>query len=138
MKAHAHNIQSKIIEPNRTGPAFMIWCRLCLFLVGMFIFVVANLAPGTVAIGLGHDKLNHALAFACLTPLAAFAFPQAGLISLLFALMLFNAGIELTQAALAFGREPDLVDWGVGVLATLPVLGAVAIYRFARTARAKE
>lgn len=115
----------------------MTWCRLCLLLVGLSMLIVANLAPGTVALGSGHDKLDHALAFAGLVPLAACAFPQAGLITLFVALMLFNAGIEVSQAALALGRVPDLLDWGVGVLATLPVLGVVGIVRIALSSRSE-
>jgi hypothetical protein len=49
--------------------------------------------------------------------------------------MIFNAGIEISQAILDLGRQPDLADWGVGVLATLPVLGVLRLLPAARSRR---
>ena len=113
----------------------MIWCRLSLLVLGTIIMILANLAPGTIAIGSGDDKLNHALAFAVLAPVAACAFPRVNVIGLFFALMIFNAGIEISQAILDLGRQPDLADWAVGVLATLPVFGVIGLLRAARSRR---
>jgi VanZ family protein len=67
-----------------------------------------------------------------LTPLAAFAFQRATIVSVFFGLMGFNACIELSQAFLGLGRQPDVADWIAGVLATLPVLGVIGVARFIR------
>lgn len=109
--------------------------RVFLVAIGAIIMVIANLAPGAASIGLPGDKLNHALAFAVLTPLAAWAFPRTRVLVLFAALMLFNAGIEVCQAVLNLGREPDIADWGVGVLATLPFLTLLTFYRLVRVER---
>lgn len=110
----------------------MLERRLPLLLAAGAIAILANLAPGTIQLGTSSDKLNHMLAFAALAPLALFAFPRAGVASLFLGLALFNAGVELSQAILSFGREPDLVDWTVGVIATIPFLGVVGLYRLYR------
>lgn len=107
--------------------------RYFLFAVGLSILIIANVAPSTVSIGTPSDKLNHAIAFAVLTPLAVWAFPKTRVLLLFAALLLFNAGIEVCQAVLGLGRVPDLADWGVGILATVPFLGMVAVYRFLRS-----
>lgn len=95
--------------------------------------ILANVVSGSIVIGSGHDKLDHALAFATLTPLAACALPRAGIVPVFFGLTAFNACIELSQAFLGLGRQPDVADWIVGVLATLPVLGVIGVARFIRT-----
>lgn len=113
----------------------MSWRRLCLLVLGATIIMLANLSPGTVRFGTGYDKLDHALAFAVLAPVAAFAFPRVSVVRLFIALMIFNAGIEISQAILNLDREPDIVDWAVGVGATLPVLAVVAVVRIAHAKR---
>lgn len=110
----------------------MTWCRLCLLVIASLIMIMANVAPGTFAIGSGYDKLDHALAFATLTPMAICAFPRAGLVPVFLGLLVFNTGIEVSQAFLGLGRQPDIFDWIVGVLATLSVLGSIGCFRLIR------
>lgn len=110
----------------------MTLCRLSLLAFASIVMILANIASGSIFIGSGHDKFDHALAFATLTPLAACAFPRAGIVAVFLGLMAFNAGIEVSQAFLGLGRQPDVADWTVGVLATLPVLGVIGVARFIR------
>lgn len=110
----------------------MLERRLPLLVAAGAIAIIANLAPGTLQLGTPSDKLNHMLAFAALVPLALFAFPRAGVTAIFLGLAFFNAGIELSQAALSLGREPDPLDWAAGVIATIPFLAAVGLYRLYR------
>lgn len=103
--------------------------QLPLFAAAGAILVLANLAPGVLQLGSPSDKLNHMLAFAVLTPLALIAFPRASALWVFVGLALFNAAIELSQAVLGQGREPDPLDWIAGVLATIPILAVVGGYR---------
>lgn len=109
------------------------WLRLVFLIVATSIYVIANLAPVDVAIGTASDKLNHIMAFVVLAILAALAFPHVRLPILFALLLVFNAFIELSQAALNVGRQPDVVDWAVGAAATVPVLIGIALFRMSRS-----
>lgn len=106
--------------------------QLPFLVAAVAVAVVANVAPGAPQLGTANDKLNHMLAFAILAPLALFAFPRRGVASVFVGLAFFNAGIEVTQALLCLGREPDPFDWAAGVVATIPCLAAVGLYRLYR------
>lgn len=116
----------------------MSLCRLCLVAIASLILLLANLEPGTVAVGSGYDKLDHAMAYAALAPLAICAFPRASFVEVFAGLMVFNTGIELSQSIAGLGRQPDILDWAVGSLTSLIVLGAVAFFRFFCAQREKR
>ena len=116
----------------------MVVYRSFLFAICIAILTIANMAPGSLAVGTPNDKLNHLLAFAVLAPLTVLAFPKTKVLWLFGALMLFNAGIEVCQAMLNLGREPDFADWYTGVIATIPVLGTVAAFRLVKSKNEKR
>ncbi|MEE4213081.1 MAG: hypothetical protein V2I43_27865 [Parvularcula sp.] len=98
--------------------------------------IIANASPDAVRIGSSNDKLNHALAFAVLTPLAIWAFPRHSLVVVFLGLATFNALIEVAQAILEQGREADFADWLAGALVCAGLLVACALWRrFTRAAR---
>ncbi|MCV3205774.1 hypothetical protein OHD62_05515 [Mesorhizobium sp. YC-39] len=72
-----------------------------------------------IAISLGHDKLDHAVAFAVLVTIGYFAWPKhRG--KLTFLLILTGAAIEVVQGLQMIGRDRDAWDWaadcvGMGV-----------------------
>lgn len=121
--------ETRSATPEPFERSRMYWRRLLLFVVAAAVIILANLAPGSWQPGTSNDKLNHMLAFAVLTPLALISFPSTSVVRIFFGLAFFNAGIELSQAALSLGREPDPLDWLAGTLATIPVLAAVGGYR---------
>lgn len=86
------------------------------------MIVAANLPPDLASFGFQNDKLNHALALAVLTPLTIWALPNTGPVPIFVGLALFNAGIEISQAAFGLGRTPDVMDWLTGALVSLVVL----------------
>ncbi len=108
----------------------MLWFfRIALAGVGLSLLILANLTGEAVNAGFPWDKLNHFIAFAVLSVLTVIAFPHAHRARLLLALLLFNAGIEISQLLMGQGREPDVMDWTAGALATLGVLGCAGIWQ---------
>lgn len=111
----------------------IFWSRLALIITSVTVFVIANLPAGMVSIGSSNDKLNHAMAFAVLTPLVILAFPAIRLWWVFVGLIAFNGCIELSQAAFGFGRQADILDWLAGVVATAVVMvGFVAARAMSR------
>lgn len=109
--------------------------RFLLLIAATSVFVVANIPAHTFPIGFASDKLNHAAAFAVLTPLFLFAFPSVRLIWLFAGLLGFNALIELSQGFFGVGREPDVGDWLVGAVVTTAITSGFAIDRAIQTSR---
>ena len=96
--------------------------RLLLLMVAISLIFIANVPAKTFSIGFGSDTLNHAAAFAVLTPLLLFSFPHARLIWLIGGLLGFNALIEVSQGLLSLGREPEVKDWLVGAVVSSAIL----------------
>ena len=122
---------------GRHGPSIWFW-RALLVLLAVSVFVVANLPTGMASSVFANDKANHALAFAALTPLVVFSFPGLRLMAIFCGLLIFNAGIEITQGTLGLGRQPEVLDWVAGALATAAVLVLIQIARLLRAALAKK
>lgn len=93
------------------------------------IVVVANIPNNTLIVGASNDKLQHIIAFAILSSLAALGFPKLPLTRLLAVLVIINILLEAGQGLLSLGRQPDPVDFVFGVLATVLVLATVAVWR---------
>jgi hypothetical protein len=93
------------------------------------LLILANGSPELVPIGTSSDKLNHVLAFAVLTPLAVWAFPLTSILMVFLGLSAFNATIEFTQGVLGQGRQPDTLDWLVGVAVSATILLPIALLR---------
>lgn len=66
-----------------------------------------------IAITLGHDKLNHAAAFAVLATLGYVAWPDHRT-KLAVLLVLIAAAIECLQGLQMIGRYRDAWDWAAG------------------------
>lgn len=109
--------------------------RLLLLIVGLSVLLLANLPKASVPVGFASNDLNHAAAFAVLTPLLLFAFPSVRLIWLFVGLLGFNALIELSQGFLSLGRKPDVGDWVIGAVVSSAILSLVAIDRAMQTSR---
>jgi VanZ family protein len=72
------------------------------------------------------DKLQHIVAFAALSVLAARAYRETSLWQLLVGLSVFGALIEAVQAIPALHRDSDILDWAADTIAAGAVLVAVA------------
>lgn len=107
----------------------MTWRRGLLIITCLALLALANTSPGLIQLGFPNDKVNHALAFAAVTPLAVWAFPRARLVFVFLALAAFNASIEFTQAVLGQGRQPDLADWLVGLAVSATILLFIRLLR---------
>lgn len=108
----------------------MLWFfRIALVGCGIFLLILANLTGEAARAGFPWDKLNHFVAFAVLSVLTVIAFPHTHRVRLLLALLIFNAGVEISQLLMGQGRQPDLLDWTAGALATLGVLVCAEIWR---------
>lgn len=82
---------------------------------------------------LGHDKIEHALAFAALAFLARQAFPRltagaAGLGGLALTLTLYGAGIEWLQGLEIVGRTRSLADIAANSIGVALGLLAAAVW----------
>ena len=69
-----------------------------------------------------NDKVQHVVAFATLSLLGVFAYPQTRLAMLLVRLSLFGAFIEAVQAIPALGRDSDPLDWLADTVAVAVIL----------------
>ncbi|HWJ38418.1 MAG TPA: VanZ family protein [Sphingomicrobium sp.] len=78
-----------------------------------------------------NDKIQHILAFATLTLLASFAYPQWRIIRVLVGLSMFGALIEVVQAIPALQRDSDVRDWLADTIAVGTVLVALRWWRTA-------
>lgn len=103
--------------------------RILLIVVSVAIFIIANLPPGLVPAGPSNDKLNHFVAFFAISCAAIYAFPQSPLTHIFLGLIAFNVMIEASQAWFSVGRQPELLDFGAGALATVIVTLGHAIWR---------
>jgi hypothetical protein len=103
--------------------------RALLLVICAALMIIANASPEAVRIGSANDKVNHALAFAVLTPIAIWAFPRQRLLTVFLGLATFNALIEVAQAVLGLGREADFGDWLTGALVCASLLLASALWR---------
>lgn len=75
--------------------------------------------------GQPNDKIQHIIAFATLTLLASFAYPQWRSTKVLVGLSLFGALIEVVQAIPALQRDSDVRDWLADSVAVAAVLLAL-------------
>jgi len=69
------------------------------------------------------------MAFFVLTALTTFAFPNQRLVLLFSGLLVFNFLLEASQAVLALGRQPSLMDIVAGAIASIVVLVAEYVRR---------
>ena len=101
----------------------LFWAAAC------FAFVMAVIPHPPEVPGEPNDKVQHIIAFATLTLLAAFAYPRTLLLRLLAGLSLFGAFIEVVQAIPALHRDSDVLDWLADTVAVVVVLLIVRWWR---------
>ncbi|MEA3041665.1 MAG: hypothetical protein QOC65_1154 [Sphingomonadales bacterium] len=92
------------------------WAAAC------FAFVMAVLPRPPHLPGDPSDKVQHILAFAVLTLLAALAYPRVSAWRVGLGLSMFGATIELVQLVPALQRDGDIVDWCADTVSVLFVL----------------
>jgi hypothetical protein len=100
--------------------------RLAFWAAALFAFVMAVLPHPPQLPGAPTDKVQHVLAFAVLTALAAAGWPGAPRLRLLLGLSGFGVLIELAQMIPALHRSADWRDWLADTGAILAVLALAA------------
>ena len=102
--------------------------RALFWAAALFSFVMALLPHPPEVPGNPSDKIQHALAFATLGLLGAFAYPRLSTLRLLIGLSLFGAFIEVAQAIPALHRDSDVLDWLTDTVAAAAVLTVVRLW----------
>lgn len=100
--------------------------RALFWLLSLFALVMALIPHPPDIPGNPSDKIQHIVAFATLSLVGSIAYSRAKLLSLLVALSLFGAFIEVAQAIPALHRDSDPLDWAADTLACAVVLLLVA------------
>ena len=108
--------------------------RAAFWAAAAFAFVMAVLPHPPAVPGNPNDKVQHIAAFATLSLLASFAYPQTTLVALLMRLSLFGAFIEVVQAIPVLHRDSDVKDWLADTAAVAVVL--LFVWRRRRAVRA--
>jgi VanZ family protein len=103
--------------------------KLLFWLAALFTFVMALLPQPPKIPGNPSDKVQHAVAFAVLGLLAAWAYPGASPLLLIAALSGFGLLIEIFHLVPVLGRDSDLVDWIVDTVAAGLVIAVVSWWR---------
>lgn len=106
--------------------------RAAFWVAAVFTLVMGVLPHPLEVPGNPSDKLQHIAAFATLSVLGSFAYPQLALVALGLRLSLFGAFIEIVQAIPALHRDSDIMDWLADTAAVGVVLAVVALLRRAR------
>lgn len=75
------------------------------------------------------DKLQHLLAFAGLTALAAAAHPRTRFVKIGIGMALYGALIEIVQSIPALNRQAELLDWAADIAGIALALAALALLR---------
>lgn len=110
-----------------------------LFLAALvFTLVMAWLPHPPSVPGNPNDKIQHIVAFACLSWLGAMAFPAFPLARLGERLSFLGAIIEVVQAIPGLHRDCDIRDWVADTVAVIVVLFVVGAVRRSRSARSQE
>jgi VanZ family protein len=74
------------------------------------------------------DKVNHMIAFATLSALAALGWPRAEKLRIVERLSFLGALIEVTQAMPALHRDCDIRDWAADTVAIVVVTLLFALF----------
>ena len=98
---------------------------LALFCLTATAIVALALTPSPPALGIG-DKIEHVVAFGCLSLLSLIAFPKQRKLVLALALATLGALIECLQLLPALRRSSDGIDWIADCAAIGIVFGSAA------------
>lgn len=103
--------------------------RAAFWAASLFALVMALLPQPPQPPGMPSDKVQHILAFAVLTALAAAGWPRAPLLRIAAGLIAFGAAIELLQAIPGLHRDSQLADLAADAVAVLATLAVVRLIR---------
>jgi VanZ family protein len=106
--------------------------RVLFWLLALFALVMALIPHPPEVPGNPSDKVQHIVAFATLSLVGSIAYSRARSVSLLVALSLFGAFIEVAQAIPILHRDSDPLDWAADTLACAVVLLLVSWLRRAK------
>ena len=98
----------------------------------IFAFTMAVLPHPPEIPGSPSDKVQHVLAFACLTLLGSLAYPGLGVLKLVLGLSAFGAFIELVQLVPSLHRDAQALDWFADTVAVIAVVVALYLWRRVR------
>ena len=102
--------------------------RALFWAAALFALVMALLPHPPEVPGNPSDKIQHALAFATLGLLGAFAYPRVSALRLIVGLSLFGALIEVAQGIPVLHRDSDVLDWLTDTIACAAVLVPVRLW----------
>lgn len=122
-------------EKRQVAGRFVALARLLFFAALAFTLLMALLPhPPRVPLDSLGDKVEHMLAFATLSVLAAFAFPGASLWRIGERLSFLGALIEVMQAYPLLHRDCSIFDWLADTVAV--AIALLVVMAFRRSARA--
>lgn len=98
-------------------PRALAWVVRTALLIAIVAISYLALAPGDLG-GRG-GNVDHAIAFVTLGFLSRLAFPRWYMIVLLALLALFGGAIEVLQGTMQAGRDMQMVDFKIDVVAAL-------------------
>jgi hypothetical protein len=111
--------------PSLFPARWVPWVRIAFWLALIFAVTMALLPKPPEVMGDVGDKYQHMLAFACLTVLASFGYPDARPLRIAERLSFVGALIEVLQSIPALQRDCQIMDWVAdtgAILVTLTVL----------------
>lgn len=112
---------------DRDGKAAFLRATFWAVLLGVF---VVSVWPSPLDMPyVRSDKLQHALAFLCLTLLGAAAYPRLSPVGLVLGLALYGALIEAVQAIPALNRQTEFLDWVADIGAASLAAAALLAWR---------
>jgi VanZ family protein len=107
---------------------FILLMQVAFVLASLFAVTMALLPkPPELPTDQWGDKVEHIIAFATLSLLAALAFPHTPRWRMIEHLSFFGALIEVAQSIPALGRDCDIRDWIADTIAVIVVTALVAL-----------
>ncbi|MDE8654139.1 teicoplanin resistance protein VanZ [Novosphingobium sp. H3SJ31-1] len=99
------------------------------YFAGLAVILYLALAPNPPAPVEASDKINHMLAFLALSLGGRVIWRGLSVWTLLAAMAVLGAGIELLQLAMGLGRDADVMDWIADMVATVAglAIGTVVV-----------
>jgi len=107
--------------------AIFFWAAL---LIAFTVAIWPNAIPLP---GNPSDKLQHLIAFAGLTALAAAAYPRTRLVKIAIGMAVYGALVEIVQSIPALNRQAELLDWVADIAGIALTLAALALLRRAKS-----
>lgn len=116
-----------MIPPKGRFTPFRALFTLAFIVALIFALTMAFLPHPPKVMGNMWDKEQHMLAFATLTSLAAFGFPQMTLARIAERLSFVGALIEVVQSYPPLHRDCDIFDWFADTVAVVIVAAVIGL-----------